>query len=183
MKIILALILGTLFGFVLQRVGATDSRKIWGMLTLRDLHLAKAILFAIGVSSIVLFAGMSIGIIDAGHLSVKSSYNGVIVGGMLLGLGWAIAGYCPGTGVAAMGEGKPDAFVYVLGGLAGAFLYTLSYGAIADSWLFSPIGGGKVTLAATGEYSALIATPSAMLVALVLGGLFAAFAVLAPKKI
>ncbi|MCV6627046.1 MAG: hypothetical protein OIF38_13165, partial [Cellvibrionaceae bacterium] len=87
MKIVLAIVLGTLFGFVLQRVGATDSRVIWGMLTLKDLRLAKTILFAIGVSSFLMFLGIQLGMIDGGHMSVKSAYYGVLIGGVLLGLG------------------------------------------------------------------------------------------------
>ena len=60
MELILALFLGTLFGFVLHRVGASNPENIINMLRLTDLHLMKAILFAIGASSSVLFIGMAI---------------------------------------------------------------------------------------------------------------------------
>ena len=95
MTIISAVILGIFFGFALQRVGATNPQNIINMLRLKDLHLMKAIFFAIGISSTLLFLMMAAGIIDAGHLSVKSSYIGVILGGALLGLGFAVAGYWP----------------------------------------------------------------------------------------
>ena len=52
--------------------------------------------------AIALFIGMAAGFIDPGHLSVKSSYLGVVLGGAILGLGFGIAGYCPGTGLAAL---------------------------------------------------------------------------------
>ena len=90
----------------------------------------KTIFFAIGISSILLFFLMAVGIIDSGHLSVKSSYVGVIVGGAILGLGFAAAGYCPGTGLAALAEGRKDALFFVGGGLTGALIYTLIYGSI-----------------------------------------------------
>lgn len=183
MKILLAIMLGTAFGFVLQRVGATDTKKIWGMLTLQDLHLVKAILLAIGLSSCILFTGMALGVIDAGHLSVKSSYYGVVVGGLILGLGWAVAGYCPGTGVAAMGEGKKDALAFVAGGFVGALLFTLTYESLAKGWLFEKIAGGKVTLASTPEYASLLGNVSPLLVALGIGVLFIIVAVAAPKKL
>lgn len=183
MNIVLALVLGGLFGFVLQRVGATDSRVIWGMLTLKDLRLAKTILFAIGISSFALFAAMQLGLIDGAHMSVKSSYYGVLIGGLLLGLGWAIAGYCPGTGVAALGEGKRDAVVYVLGGLFGAFVYTLVHGRIADSWLFEKIAGGKVTIAGTQNYASLMGDVSPILIAGAIAAIFVVIAALIPRKI
>ncbi|MCV6623440.1 MAG: YeeE/YedE thiosulfate transporter family protein [Cellvibrionaceae bacterium] len=183
MTILLAIVLGALFGFVLQRVGATDSKVIWGMLTLKDLRLAKTILFAIGVSSFALFAGMQLGLIDAGHMSVKSAYYGVLIGGLLLGLGWAVAGYCPGTGVAALGEGKRDAVVYVLGGLFGALIYTLVYEKIADTWLFEKIAGGKVTLAGSEKYASLITDISPILIAGIFAAVFVVLAALLPRRL
>jgi hypothetical protein len=61
----------------------------------------------------------------AGNLSVKSSYIGVIVGGALLGLGFAVAGYCPGTGLTALADGREDALFFIGGGFLGALIYTL----------------------------------------------------------
>lgn len=148
MTIISAVILGIFFGFALQRVGATNPQNIINMLRLKDLHLMKAIFFAIGISSTLLFLMMAAGIIDAGHLSVKTSYIGVILGGALLGLGFALAGYCPGTGLTALADGRKDALFFTAGGLLGALIYTLAYAGIKNSWLFESIAGGKVMLAA-----------------------------------
>ncbi len=147
MSIVLAVILGLFFGFALQRVGATNPQNIINMLRLKDLHLMKAIFFAIGISSTLLFLLMTVGVVDPGHLSVKSSYIGVIVGGAMLGLGFAAAGYCPGTGLTALAEGRRDALFFVGGGLLGALVYSLVYVGIKGSWLFDKIAGGKVMLA------------------------------------
>ncbi len=174
MELILALFLGTLFGFVLHRVGASNPENIINMLRLTDLHLMKAILFAIGASSTALFAGMAIGWIDPGHLSVKASFGGVIAGGAILGLGFGTAGYCPGTGLAALGDGRRDAVAFLLGGLAGAFAYMLSFPAIQATGLLDDIAGGKSTLAVTGNdaYPALIGGLPGWLVAAAIGVLF-----------
>lgn len=184
MTIFLAIILGLLFGFALQRVGATNPANIINMLRLTDLHLMKAIFFAIGVSSTLLFVLMSIGAIDAGHLSVKSSYIGVIVGGILLGAGFAVAGYCPGTGLTALADGRKDALFFLGGGFLGALIYTLVYGSIKGTWLFDKIAGGKVMLATGSDtYQALVPTISGTLLAAGLGIAFMLIAWVLPEKV
>ncbi len=185
MEIILAIILGTLFGFALHRVGASNPENIINMLRLTDLHLLKAIMFAVGISSAVLFVGTTAGFIDIGHFSVKSSYIGVIIGGAILGLGFATAGYCPGTSIAALGDGRKDAIFFIIGGLVGALVYMLVYGGIAGSVLFNKIAGGKVSLAQTGNdaYNALLTNLPGIAVALILAIVFILVSWKVPKKI
>jgi len=184
MTIFLAIILGILFGFALQRVGATNPQNIINMLRLTDLHLMKAIFFAIGISSVLLFLLMTIGVINAGHLSVKSSYIGVIVGGAILGLGFALAGYCPGTGLGALADGRKDALFFVGGGLVGALIYTIVFGSIKGSWLFDKIAGGKVMLATgSDKFQALMPMIPGTLLAAGIGVVFMLIAWKLPEKV
>jgi uncharacterized membrane protein YedE/YeeE len=127
----------------------------------------KVILLAISLASTLLFIGMGIGAIDPAHLSVKAAYWGVIVGGIVFGVGWAVSGYCPGTGIAAMGDGRKDAIFFVLGGLLGAFLYMLVYSRLEGTVLLDKILGGEVTLALTtnDSYQALIKSIPGIVVA------------------
>jgi len=61
-------------------------------------------------------------------LSLKPTIlGGVIIGGLLFGLGWGLLGYCPGTSLGALGEGRWDAFVGIIGMLVGAGLYAEAY--------------------------------------------------------
>lgn len=186
MELILAIILGLLFGFALNRAGATNPENIINMLSLRDLHLMKSILFAIGLSAVFLFFGLAAGLIDPSHVSVKSAYIGVVVGGALLGLGFAVAGYCPGTGLAALATGRRDALFFVIGGLLGAFIYTLSYGWLSEKTdLFREIAGGSVTLAETGntKYTSLITSLPGSFIGIGIGLILIIVAWLLPKKI
>lgn len=174
MEIILAILIGSFFGFVLQKSGAANPQRIVGMLRLKDFHLMKTIFLAIGLSSLLLFVLLVLGWINPGHLSVKTAYVGVALGGGIMGMGWAISGFCPGTGLVAAGALRRDALFFILGGLVGAGLFIVVYAPLASTALFEKIAGGKATLAATGveKYSALLPALPALAVAGTLAVLF-----------
>ncbi len=186
MELVLAIFLGLLFGFALNRVGATNPENIINMLRLNDLRLMKTILFAIGISSVLLFSGLAFGIIDPSHVSVKSAYVGVIVGGTILGLGFAIAGYCPGTGLTALSAGRKDALFFVLGGFLGAFIYMLSYEWLnTHTFLFNDIAGGATSLVETGneKYQYILSGGLGKIIGLFIGAGFMVLAWILPRQI
>lgn len=183
--IILALILGAAFGFVLDRIGATNPGYIIRMLNLSNLHLMKTILAGIGIASILVFGGLLAGLVDPGHLSVKTAYTGVFVGGILLGLGFAVAGYCPGTGLTAAATGRIDGLIFVIGGLAGAAAYMATYGSVTTTGLLDKIAGGKTTLGpiAGTKYAALFDAISGEWLGIALGAVFLVVAWLLPDRL
>lgn len=182
MQILLAIILGGLFGFALYFAGASNPKKIIQMLRLQDLSLMKIIVFAIGFASALLFLADLFGIFDVGHLSIKGSNLGVIIGGLIFGIGFGSVGSCPGTCVAAStGDGFKKALITVLGGLLGAFTFSLSYGWFKDLGLFSSMDLGKLTLFnVSDKYPALFNLGFTGL--LITGVLFMAVAVILPTK-
>ena len=146
MSIVLAIVIGLAFGAVLDRIGASNPNMIGKMLNLTNLNLAKTILLAIGTGSVLMFAGQMLGFVDVGHMSVKAAYVGVFIGGLMLGAGWALAGYCPGTGVVAAASGRKDALFFIAGGLLGAAAYMVTYPMWKSSGLLDSVAGGKVTI-------------------------------------
>ena len=117
------LLLGFIFGALLQSAKLNRFDTISGMATLENLKVAKAIALAIGVGVILLNAEIGMGL-AAYHLK-PLLLGGVILGGLIFGMGMALLGYCPGTVMVSAGEGSLDAMVGILGGLAGGLVYTL----------------------------------------------------------
>lgn len=147
MMILLAILLGGFFGFALYKVGAANMDNLIAMLSFQNLTLMKIILFAIGLSSVLVALFYSVGLFDVTHLSIKTTHLGVVIGGLIFGIGFGSVGTCPGTCVAgAMTGGFKKAISAILGGLVGAFLFSMSYGWLSDMGLFSVFNLGKLTL-------------------------------------
>lgn len=124
---LLPLIIGFIFGFLLQRTGLGHSYKVIGQFTFRDNTMLKFMVSAIafGMITISLFA-------DENMLSASSMPDtyalGNIIGGAILGIGMAIAGVCPGTLITGIGQGNIDYLVPgVLGFLTGGVLFGYSF--------------------------------------------------------
>ncbi|MDQ2092632.1 DUF6691 family protein [Rhodalgimonas zhirmunskyi] len=182
--IILAIVIGALFGATLDRIGATNPNWIGKMLNLTNLHLMKTILLAIGVGSFLMFGGQMLGLVDVGHMSVKAAYVGVFIGGVLLGGGWAAAGYCPGTGVCAAASGRKDALFFIAGGLLGAAAYMVTYPMWKASGLLEDVAGGKVTLGTVpGSKFEGITGVQGDVLGLVLGLAFIVIAFILPERL
>jgi uncharacterized membrane protein YedE/YeeE len=156
MKLALGLAIGMAFGAILQLGGASSYKKIMGSLLLKDMDIIKLILTAIAVGTVGIYA---LDLVDMANMSIKPTYViGIAIAGLIFGIGFAVAGYCPGTCVVASAEGKTDAMVTVLGGLAGALLYAVAYPAI--SGLLDITNYGEVTIAsAIGVNGLWIAIP------------------------
>lgn len=142
-KLILGLLTGIVFGFLVQKGRATKYEVIVDQFRLRDWTVVKIMGSAVIVGSVGVAALASAGMTT---LSIKPMLvGGVVVGAVLFGSGVAILGYCPGTSVAAAGEGRRDAMVGILGMFAGALAYVAAYPLTKP--IINGLGdAGKVTL-------------------------------------
>jgi len=128
LNMLTAFLIGTGFGFALEQAGFSSSRKLAGMFYGYDTTVVKVFFTA----SIVALIGSQImsylGLLNLNQVYVNEFYvTAAIVGGIIMGAGFIMGGFCPGTGLCAMSIGKIDAIVFVAGGLAGAFLFAETY--------------------------------------------------------
>lgn len=122
-KLALGLATGIIFGFLLQKARVAKFEVIVGQFLLRDWTVVKTMGTAVIVGSIGVYAIVSA---DLASLHIRPlQWGGILSGAVLFGIGMTALGYCPGTTVAACGEGRRDAMVGVLGMLAGALLFVV----------------------------------------------------------
>ncbi len=143
-KLLLGLLSGIVFGFILQKGRVAKFRVIVGQFLLKDWTVVKVMLTAVAVGAVGVWALLAMGLTKL-HIQ-PAAFGAIIAGGLLFGAGMAIFGYCPGTSVAACGEGRRDAMVGVLGMLTGALVYVVAFPGLQG--LRNSLGDwGKVTVA------------------------------------
>ena len=135
---------GLAFGFFLQKGGVTRYSVILGQFLFKDFTVMKIMLTAIVTGAIGIYGMRSLGMDVALHVKT-AAVLGNLSGGLIFGAGMALLGYCPGTGVAAVGEGSRHAIFGVMGMIVGAGLYAEAYPWI-KSEVLSVGDMGKVTL-------------------------------------
>src|SRR6187551_3284677 len=130
---LVALVLGTAFGLVLSRSGAADYNYIQGMFLFQDFQLYGIIGTAVALTAPGLWLLKRRGRTAGGHpieIELKGLNRGTVVGGVLFGIGWSIAGMCPGPIFVNVGEGKIYALAALAGALVGAGLLGSLYPAL-----------------------------------------------------
>lgn len=137
---------GFVFGFLLQKGAVTRYRVILGQFLLTDFTVAKVMGTAIVVGAAGIYGMLALGMLESAELHLKSATIwGNLVGGVIFGVGMAVLGYCPGTGVGALADGSRHAIFGVLGMLAGAAVYAEAHPWVNEK-LLKVTDLGKVTL-------------------------------------
>lgn len=120
-QLMLGLAFGIAFGFLLQKGGVAKYDVLLGALLLTDFTVMRIMLTAILVGMVGIFGMHALGLVK---LHVKPTrYAANLIGGLVFGVGFALLGYCPGTGAAAVGQGNLDALAGIGGLLAGSYVY------------------------------------------------------------
>lgn len=130
-QLALGVVFGVIFGFLLQKGGVAKYHILIGVLLLEDFTVIKVMVSAIIVGMLGIFAMHRLGMVEL-HLK-PTRYAANVLGGLLFGVGFALMGYCPGTGAAALGQGNYDAIGGVLGLMVGSYLYAEASGKLSRS--------------------------------------------------
>ena len=139
----LGFLIGGLFGAALFMGGLAEPDKIIGTLRLKDFHVMRTIAVFVLVG---MLGAWFLDMAGVANFSVKpAALLAVLIGGALLGIGFGLTGYCPGTGLACAAAGRFDAVITVLGMFLGALVFILIYPGIVEP-IDAVANRGKVTL-------------------------------------
>lgn len=128
LNLVLALFIGGFFGVILEQAGFSSSRKLVGLFYGYDFTVLRVFFTAGIVAMIGIFAFETFGLLDMSAVYINPTYLwSAIIGGLIMGLGFVIGGYCPGTSVCAASIGKIDAMIFILGAIIGVFIFAEGY--------------------------------------------------------
>ena len=144
--LLLAVFIGFGFGFVLEQAGFSSTKKLVGLFYGYDFTVLR-VFFTAGVTAMVgvLLLG-HYGLLDLEMIYINPTFTrSAIVGGLVMGGGFIIGGFCPGTSVCAASIGKIDAMVFVLGSVLGVFAFTETYPLVKDFYEADALGAIKIS--------------------------------------
>ena len=146
-RLLTGIVIGFLFGFVLERGGFGNARKLAAQFYLNDMTVFKVMFTAILVAMVGLFGLSAMGLADLSLMWINPTFiPAQAVGGFLLGVGFIMSGLCPGTAVVSMVSGRIDAWVTFLGIVLGIALFALTVDWFPGLGALYAAGSGEVSL-------------------------------------
>ncbi len=128
LNLVVALFVGIAFGFVLEQAGFSTSKKLVGLFYGYDFTVLRVFMTA-GVTAMIGVVALDhFGLLDISQILINPTFLwSAIVGGIIMGLGFVIGGFCPGTSVCAAAIGKIDAMIFIAGSLLGVLVFAEGY--------------------------------------------------------
>lgn len=137
----LAVLIGIGMGFFLERAGFGSAIKLVGQFYLHDMAVFKVMFTAIVTAMAGIFLLSSTGFLDLGQVAMVGTFVWPqVIGGLILGVGFVVGGYCPGTSIVASATGKLDGMFSVAGILTGMFVFGEMFPAVQGFMDSSPLG-------------------------------------------
>lgn len=134
--LIIALILGVGFGFILEQAGFSNSKKLVGLFYGYNFVVLK-VFFTAGITAMIgVLAFAHFGLLDMSLVYINPTFlNSAIIGGLIMGAGFIIGGFCPGTSLCASAIGKLDGIFFVLGSFVGVYFFMEFYPLLSDMYV------------------------------------------------
>ena len=140
-SLIIAFFIGIGFGFFLERAGFGNGKKLAMQFYFRDMSVLKVMFSAIVTAMIGVYYLSVIGFIDLSLVYlVPTNILPQAIGGLILGFGFVIGGYCPGTSCVSAATGKKDGMIYILGVIAGVVIFGEMFPLVKGLYNATPMG-------------------------------------------
>ena len=144
-SLIVAFVIGIAFGFALERGGFGNARILAAQFYFSNMRVLKVMFTAIVTAMLGIYYLSLIGFMDLSLIYVGETYIvPQVVGGLILGVGFVIGGYCPGTSMVSFSTGRLDGLVYIFGLIAGIFVFGEMFPLISD--FYNSTNMGSLTL-------------------------------------
>ncbi|NDJ35348.1 MAG: YeeE/YedE family protein [Chloroflexi bacterium] len=138
---VIYLVIGFAFGYVLEIAGFGNSTKLAAQFYFKEMTVLKVMFTAIIVAMVLVFGAAAVGLLDYNLIYVNPTYLWPgIVGGLLMGVGFIVGGFCPGTSLVSAATGKIDGIFFVLGVFFGIFLFGETVSLFEGFWNSSFMG-------------------------------------------
>ncbi len=175
-------LVGVAFGFVLERAGFGRARNLAAQFYLTDLRVLKVMFSAIVTALVGMTILAGVGVLDLSLITVPETFLWPqLVGGLLLGAGFIVSGYCPGTGIVAIASGNLDGVFAIGGVMLGSLAFGVGYGPLESFYKSGAMGAVRI--------DALLGVPAAVVAAAVVAMAVGAFlggekleAIFAPRQ-
>lgn len=145
-NLLIAFFIGIGFGFVLEQSGFSSSRKLAGVFYGYDMTVMKVFFTAAVTAMLGLLFFSLFGWIDLDLIYVNNTFlYSAMIGGVLMGIGFILGGFCPGTSVCAAAIGKIDAMIFLVGIVIGVFIFGLGFPLWEAIYTAKPMGPVKLS--------------------------------------
>jgi len=145
-SLVIALFLGIGFGFILEQAGFSSTKKLVGLFYGYDFTVLR-VFFTAGITAMagVLLLG-HYGLLDLNVIYVNPTFlKSALLGGAIMGVGFIIGGFCPGTSVCALAIGKLDALAFVFGAILGVFAFIEGFPLLEGIYTSNNMGQVKIS--------------------------------------
>lgn len=141
LNFVVALFIGIAFGFILEQAGFSSSKKLVGLFYGYDFTVLR-VFFTAGVTAMIGVIALSHwGLLDMSLVYINPTFIwSAVVGGLIMGLGFVLGGFCPGTSVCAAAIGKIDGMIFVGGSFLGVMIFAEGYPLFEKLYLSDPWG-------------------------------------------